>query len=392
MHTLRLVALLLYLSTAALAQNVLVTGTVLDASTRDPVAGATVRLLDRSRGTYTARTGGFRLPLPAGSYRVVVSSIGYVSDTVSITTGGLPVTVRLQPSAIDIGGISVTAEFTADDVVRSAILRKEENLARLKTFNGLLYSKFSFDLAGDAFGQIKDEDRAIIMETFSRYYYDREETPPIHIDVINRRQTANIPSEGNLFALGNFVSFYDDELPLLNARVMTPLADGAFSRYRFEFAGRTTLGDQTVFVIKVIPTTRVLPAFSGTMKIVKGTYNLVEVDLKPTEATAIAFVRDLHFLQRFERLTGDVWYPTFMEITGAATVEIVKGFAQIDATVKATSIVSEAIVNEQLPDSVFGPRTGSPFERGDDQIISAAPDADSARPEFWENNALSELS
>ncbi|MBC8144776.1 MAG: hypothetical protein H7X80_04265, partial [bacterium] len=121
-------------------------------------------------------------------------------------------------------------------------------------------------------------------------------------------------------------------------------------------------------------------------------YNLVEVDLKPTEATAIAFVRDLHFLQRFERLTGDVWYPTFMEITGAATVEIVKGFAQIDATVKATSIVSEAIVNEALPDSIFGARDGSPFASRLDQIITAAPDADSARAEFWENNALSELS
>lgn len=381
----RLLLILLFVSTTAVAQNVLVTGTVLDATNREPVVGATVRLADRSRGTYTQRNGAFRLPIPAGTYRVVVSSIGFLSDTLTITTGAPAITVMLTPAAVEIGGAMVTADLSADDIVRNAINRKAENLQRLKTFNGLLYSKFSLDITGNAFGQLGDEDRAVIMETFSRYYYDSEEKPPIHIDIVNRRQTANIPSEGNLFALGNFVSFYDDEIPLLNARVMTPLADDAFSRYRFEYGESERIGDEKVFVIKVIPTTRVLPAFVGTMKIVKGTYNLVEVDLEPTEATAIAFVRDLRFVQRFERLTEDVWYPTFMEITGSARVEIVKGIAVLDATLKATSIVSEAIVNQPLPDSVFGIRAGS-SERA--PVISAAPDADSARPEFWENNHM----
>jgi hypothetical protein len=384
----RLFLLLVVCAAGAAAQNIAVTGTVRDAATREPVAGATIRVLGGTRGTYSASGGTFRLPLAPGTHHLVVSSIGFESDTVSVSTSSPRVEVMLRATTLELGGVAVTAELTADDVVRSAILRKEENLARLKTVNGLLYSKMSLDIDGNAFGQIKDEDRAIILETFSRYYYDREESPPIQIDVLNRRQTANIPSEGNLFALGNFVSFYEDELPLLNARVMTPLAEDAFSRYRFEFAGRSVLAGETVFIIRVIPTTRVLPAFEGTMKIVKGTYNLVEVDLRPTEATAIAFVRDLRFVQRFERLAADVWYPTFLEITGAATVEIVKGFATIDAKVHATSIVSEATVNEPIPDSVFARRG----EDGRRSVITAAADADSARSEFWENNALSELS
>ena len=388
MSILRLLALLLCVGASAAAQNVAVTGIVRDAASGDPVAGATIRVLGGTRGTFSASGGTFRLPLPPGSHRVVVSSLGFESDTVTLATSGPRAEIRLRQTTVELGGVAVTAELSADDVVRSAILRKEENLARLKTFNGMLYSKMSLGIEGEAFGRIEDENRAVILETFSRYYYDRDETPPIQIDVLNRRQTANIPSEGNLFALGNFVSFYEDELPLLNARVMTPLSDEAFSRYRFEFAGRSTLAGQTVFVINVIPTTTVLPAFVGTMKIIKGTYNLVEVDLRPTEATAIAFVRDLRFVQRFEHLAKDVWYPTFLEITGAAKVEIVKGLAEIDATVRATSIVSEATVNEPIPDSVFARRTAD----GRRSIITAAADADSARSEFWENNALSELS
>jgi hypothetical protein len=379
--------LILAASSIAGAQNIAVTGSVRDASTGEPIVRATVRMLDGGRGTYTSREGKFRLPLPAGTHRIVVSSLGYESDTLVMTAGAGAVAVTLRPSTIELGEISVTAEMSAEDVVRSAIARKQENLARLETFSGLLYSKFALDIAGNAFGQIEDQDRATILETFSRYYYDRSERPPFQIEVVNRRQTANIPSEGNLFALGSFVSFYEDELPLLNARVMTPLAEDAFSRYRFELEGRTKLAGETVYIVKVILTTTVLPAFTGTMKIVKGTFNLVEVDLKPTEATAIAFVRDIRFVQRFERFEGSIWYPTFLEITGEASVEIVRGFQQIDAKLRATSIVTEGSVNKPIPDSVFSPRDAD----GDRRMITAAADADSARSEFWENNALSEL-
>jgi hypothetical protein len=387
MPGIRTFVLMLLVTATATAQNVAVTGTVRDAETHEPISGATVRVLNSSRGTYASRNGVFRLPLAPGSYRIAVSSLGYESDTLSVATSSPHVDVALRASPIEGAEVSVTAQLSADEVVRAAILRKAENLSKLRTLDGLLYSKMSLDIAGNAFGQIGDEDRATILETFSRYYYDREQSPPFRINVVNRRQTANIPSQGNLFALGNFVSFYEDEIPLLNARVMTPLAEDAFSRYRFEFAGRSRLAGQTVYLIKVIPTTRVLPAFQGTMKIVKGTYNLVEVDLEPTPTTAIAFVRDLHFVQRFERFAGDVWYPTYLEITGDATVEIVKGLAEIDATVRATSILSDATVNVPLPDSIFATAA-----EGRRSFITAAPDADSARSEFWENNALSELS
>jgi hypothetical protein len=289
------------------------------------------------------------------------------------------VTIKLSASVVQGSQVRVTAPLTARQIVERAIARKEENQAKAKTVQGLLYTKTSLTIDGEAFGRIKDEDRDFIFETFARAYYS-DRGP--RLEIIQRRQTANIPAEGNLLALGNFVTFYDDEIPVLNTMIPTPLNGSTLGRYEFELQESTELDDETVYVITVKPATRMLPAFEGTIKILSKSYTLVAVDLKPSGTTAVAFVRDLRFQQRFEKIREDIWQPTYLAITALARVEIIKGLAEIDAHVNATSIFTELRVNEPIPDSVYA----------DKQIIAAAPDADSARPEFWKENALSELS
>lgn len=59
------------------AQNLLIDGYVRDASTRDPIPGANVIVKENGAGTATKDNGYYSLNLPAGSYILVVSSIGY---------------------------------------------------------------------------------------------------------------------------------------------------------------------------------------------------------------------------------------------------------------------------------------------------------------------------
>jgi hypothetical protein len=371
--------LLVVIASLHAQQPVLIDGTVVDAENSRPVPGATVRIESLKKGTYTSARGTFRLPLPPGRYKHGVSNRGDQEQRQEITTDAPHLSISLKPSSVSMQGIEVSAEMDADQIMRRAIGKKEENLAKLKTFQGLLYSKFNLEIAGNAFGAIKDDDRMVILETFSRNYYDSEKG--IRIDIIQRRQTANIPSDQNLFAFGNFFSFYDEEIPLLNATVLSPLSHDPFSRYEFSLIGRTTLNDTTVYIIGVKPATKVLPAFEGTLKIVKGTFQLIEADLSPSKTTAISFVRDLHFFQKFEKFQDDIWQPTYLQVKGQGNVEVVKGLAEITADFTATSIFTEAQVNAPLPDTVFD----------NPSIIAASPTADSSRPEFWKNNALSEL-
>ena len=360
-------------------QTVTLEGTVTDAESGDPIVGATIQLVGTMRRTYTFAGGRFRLPVPAGEHRISVTLIGYRTVVLPVSSGSPNVKITLSPSSVKTSDVRITAPLTARQVVERAIARKEENQAKAKTVQGLLYTKTSLGIEGEAFGRIEDQDRDFIFETFARAYYS-DRGP--RLEIIQRRQTANIPAEGNLLALGNFVTFYDDEIPVLNTMIPTPLNGSTLGRYEFELQQSTELDDEMVYVITVKPATRMLPAFEGTMKILAKSYTLVEVDLKPSGTTAVTFVRDLRFRQRFEKIRDDIWQPTYLAITALARVELIKGLAEIDANVNATSVFTELRVNEPIADSVYA----------DKQIIAAAPDADSARPEFWEKNALSELS
>lgn len=360
-------------------QTVPFEGTVIDAESGASISGAVIRAVEMNRRTYTSSKGTFRLPVTPGQHRIVASSIGYLDTTFTIQTGGAPLTIRLHASSIPLQGVQVTAPLDADQIIRRAIDRKDENRRKAKTVQGLLYSKISLTIDGEAFGRINEEDRQSIIETFSRAYYS-ERGP--RLEVIQRRQTANVPAESNLLAIGDFISFYDDELPVFSTRIPSPLNASTLGRYEFSVRERTSINGQTVYVIAVKPVTTVLPAFEGTIKIVADTYNLIEVDLRPSSTTAVAFVQNLSFKQRFEKFQDDIWQPTYLEVAGTAKVEIVRGIAEVQGKLLATSIFTELKVNEPIPDSVYQ----------EERIIVAAPDADSVRKEFWEGNALSELS
>jgi len=364
-------------------QMVVLDGVVVDKKTSEPVIGASIYVPALKRGTYTAKDGTFRLPLPrqAAPYELRITSVGYETYTGQVGNGAAQLRFELVPAVVRGRELTITAERTAEGIVRRAAERIEEYRRNLNTFQGLLYSKFSTRVEGNAFGLLDDQDRLAVLETFSHGYFDKEKGH--HLEIIQRRQTANIPAESNLLALGNFVSFYDDEIPLLNVRVPTPLNRSTFSRYNFSVRERTVVGDKDAFIIDVTPATRVLPAFQGTLTILEGTFDLVEADLRPSSATAVPFVTSLHLLQKFEKMDENIWQPTYLNVDGRADVEVIKGLADLSVTFDIASTYTETRVNESIPDSIYADRT---------KIITATATADSARPEFWENNALSKLS
>ncbi|MEP7218846.1 MAG: DUF5686 family protein, partial [Bacteroidota bacterium] len=369
--------LLLLATTARAQQTITVDGTVVDADSRAPIAGVVINITTAGKRTYTNSSGRFRLPVPAGTHTIRATSLGYHDTSITISTGSPHLTIALRASSILLQGVQVTAENNAEKIVRHAIERKNENQAKSRTVQGLLYSKIVYTLGGNGLG-LTDADRQAVLETFSRAYYS-ERGP--RLEVIQRRQTANVPAGDNLAALGNFISFYADELPILGVTIPSPLNASTLSRYRFSIRDLTTLGGERVYVIDVKPATRLLPAFEGTIDIVANSYNLVAVDLRPSASTAIPYVKDLHFRQSFEKFQDDIWEPTSLDVSAKGGASLISGFADVDLSISAASIFTELKVNELIPDSVYA----------EQKIIAAAPDADSARPEFWENNRLSEL-
>ncbi|PST85002.1 SusC/RagA family TonB-linked outer membrane protein [Pedobacter yulinensis] len=107
--------LLLFLGSAALAQERTITGTVVSSEDNMPVPGVTVRLKDAKTGTSTGASGNFSLRVPAGSVTLEFTSIGFVTQTV--TTAGNSVSVSLKLDAQTLSDVVVT---TALGIKRSA--------------------------------------------------------------------------------------------------------------------------------------------------------------------------------------------------------------------------------------------------------------------------------
>ena len=102
------------ISTTAQTPCCTLQGTLQDATTSTPLTGATVFVVNTTRGTTTDTNGHYTLALERGTYTVIYSFIGYYSDTVTLTLQQ-PVThaIKLRPVLTTIQEVTVSDERTA---------------------------------------------------------------------------------------------------------------------------------------------------------------------------------------------------------------------------------------------------------------------------------------
>ena len=79
---------LFILSFSLLSQNYTLSGTLLDESTGDPVANATIKVKNSDVGTVTGPKGGYSIELAEGSYELIISSVGFATFTQSVVVSG----------------------------------------------------------------------------------------------------------------------------------------------------------------------------------------------------------------------------------------------------------------------------------------------------------------
>lgn len=148
----------LFLPLPALSQAGEARGRVVDASTGEGVADATVRV----EGGSLARTivadgeGHWRLTgLPAGSYELEIGRIGYspASTRFSLPLAGGPVVTALTPDALPLDALIVTAsrrlQRLADAPVTTELIgRREIEAARVPDISTLLTQRLGIQLEG----------------------------------------------------------------------------------------------------------------------------------------------------------------------------------------------------------------------------------------------------
>ncbi|MEN7551620.1 TonB-dependent receptor [Rapidithrix thailandica] len=112
-------------------QDRLITGTVIETGSKEPLVGATVLVKGTSIGTITDLDGNFKLSVPAGKEQLVVSSVGYEIKEITLgsqdkITVTLSVAVKALEEVVVIGyGVQQKADLTG--AVSSVKIEEIEN-------------------------------------------------------------------------------------------------------------------------------------------------------------------------------------------------------------------------------------------------------------------------
>lgn len=124
--------LVIFAANALAQQTDPVKGTVKDSATGEALIGVTVRIQGTSAGTTTGPDGSFTVRLPGESGTIVVSYLGYVSQSRVVNAGQSGVNIQLAKDQNQLGGVVVVGYGTQRkrDVTGAIASVKGEDLAR----------------------------------------------------------------------------------------------------------------------------------------------------------------------------------------------------------------------------------------------------------------------
>lgn len=123
--------ILLFIAGFTTAQNITISGRVVDAATKEPLPFASIWIKGKTIGTITNAQGDFDFHIPAElkNESLVISMLGYkdFEAVVSSISGNEPLSVSLEESLTLLNEFVVRDSLTGGDILQRALSRIEEN-------------------------------------------------------------------------------------------------------------------------------------------------------------------------------------------------------------------------------------------------------------------------
>lgn len=348
-----------------------VRGRILDSLTGEPVGFVTVRIMATPHGAISTKDGAFVLLDGDGdSIAVRFTHVGYEAVERIVHPGDTAVVVTLVPRQVRTDAVVVTAEDPAVPIMRRVLARKRRQ-DTLDRFTCELYTKFvvtTDTVTATRSSGRRDSTVFSILETVSKAYVDRPDRS--FYEIQRRRQTANIPPQANLLALGTNVNAFDDEVTIVGEQITTPFADDALNLFSMTLEGSV---DDSVVAITVVSTTA-RKAFEGTIWIDQRHDCPVEVQLRPSAAVNLPFDARLEYRQTFVDLDGRTILPEALSIRSTMQASIWFLLSpRLDISLE--TFASDYVLGAVFDDDLFEQRR-----------VEVARDADEVDSAYWSDH------
>jgi hypothetical protein len=341
-----------------------ISGSVHDAETHQTLPGAYVRVFGSNKGTTSNADGAYRLLLPTGHHQIVVSYLGYLSDTLQliITQSDVAHNFELRPSPIVMSEFLVIGDQSnpAESVMKQAIESKKRLRGRMGSYDFAAYTKMTMRLRRvnqvkdtSATGEVKIVRKdsiftAGVLETQTRGYW--KEPDKFKEMIVARKQTKNITPEVNILGLANIPNLTDDRVKVYDVLVVGPTAPDALDYYSYQMIDTTSVNNTAVWRIKMSARSLTLPLFEGTVTISDESYRLIEGDVHGNRALSHSPPFDsVRVYQRFGFQNDPFLWPLESDLSFGLKFPGLPFPILVDHI----GVVHDYHVNLDIPDSVF---------------------------------------
>ncbi len=303
----RLLLLIMVITIVQPIRAGVITGTIHDQESGEPLPSATVRVMGTGRSMLANDQGQYRLRLEPGTYRLKFSHVAHYSELreLWVTDADTVLDIRMRPAMIEIPGTKVYSRAfdPARRIIIEAIKRKKEILSRLGSYDFDAYTRF---LVLDT-SKADSESVVLIAESQMQGFWEQ---PDKYKEIITaRKQTSNLDAEGNLVTIGEILNFNANRIDIARYSIVSPTATDALDYYNYYLIDTVFIDDQLVFRLELEPKNQIDPLFAGTIDIADSSFEVVGFDGSFSEGFETPYISGLNYHQRCAQFDNEYWMP-----------------------------------------------------------------------------------
>lgn len=296
---------------AGYSQNI-ISGTVTDAATNQPLAFATITFNNGNTVGITADIDGkFAYTAKQPVTTLTCSYVGYTPQTIKLNGTDRSLVIKLAFASSELNEVVITnGENPANAIMRKVIANKEMNdPENIPSFTCRVYNKVVFDMkfkkAEDSlkFKQ-KLKGHLFMMESVSEKKFIK---PDISEEVVIATKASGLkdPHFASLATDLQPFSFYKDYITFFNVNYLNPVTKGSLTKYRFTIQDTLYTNNDTVYVLSYKPLPKKnFDGLTGLLYINTNRYAVQNVTASPYEKGKI----DIKIQQQYALKDG-YWFP-----------------------------------------------------------------------------------
>jgi len=315
---------------SAFSQQI-ITGKVIDATTREPLAFANITI-GKNQGSITDFDGSFEIKIPENKTSITVSYIGYQSKTIEIISGKKYYDIQLKPSIENLETVIINGKYVnpAIALMKQAVQLKKSNNYQ-KKLKKYAYTKYIKFIAGAETDKINKEFDTIYKngkfykidstlyrfkkELSDKYMWMFESIIKVNANNGNEKseiiatRTAGLKKPlYELLALQvSGQNVYEDYYKFFFQSYIGPFSKLSFKQYKYEIDDTINLQGRPVIVVDYKNTVK--PLISGKIYLDKYTLAVAKLTLNTYKQIQFNSVYNFHYYPK-----TDVWFPADIQI------------------------------------------------------------------------------